>query len=199
MKALLLILDPANTWDKIEKAQQGVARVFLLYLLPVMALSMLAEGWGLLRFGVQENTLLERRVSVPLDLVLRYEGIQFGLAVLIAFVGSWLFKRMGEGFHRRHSYAQAFATLAYSLGPFFLARMLDGVPAINTWICWAIGVTFALSTLYRGIPRLMKPDPSNALGLYLMCSLLLLATTGLAQFLGVWVLQEKLLAGGWGV
>jgi hypothetical protein len=70
--------------------------------------------------------------------------------------------------------------------------MLDGAPFLNTWICWGIGAALTLSLLYRAVPRLMKPDPSNALGVYLMCSLLTLALLGVVHFLAVLTLDEKL-------
>jgi hypothetical protein len=69
------------------------------------------------------------------------------------------------------------------------------LPHLNTWVCWGIGITLSVAVLYRGIPRIMKPDPSNALGLYLLCSLLLIAVSGLAHFLANLVLQERILAG----
>jgi len=78
----------------------------------------------------------------------------------------------------------------------FLVRVLDGVPAINTWICYALGILLAVSALYRGIPYVMKPDPSNALGLYVMASFALIITTGLAHFLAVQVLEQKAFAHG---
>jgi hypothetical protein len=40
----------------------------------------------------------------------------------------------------------------------------------------------------------MKPDPSNALGLFMLCSLLLLVATGLAHFVAQLVLEERFLA-----
>ena len=40
----------------------------------------------------------------------------------------------------------------------------------------------------------MKPDPSNALGLYILSSLLLILISGLAEFLSLLVLQEKIWA-----
>jgi len=54
-------------------------------------------------------------------------------------------------------------------------------------------VLLALSVLYRGVPRLMKPDPSSALGVYLLCSMLLIILLGLAHFIATRVLDEKIL------
>jgi hypothetical protein len=196
VRALLLIFDPASTWEKIETTKHSVTRVFFLYLLPVMLIGLAVEGWLLTRFGVERGGVLQRVMHVPQEVIIRYEVAQFALGLAICFVGAWLFRKIAESFHRRHTYSECFATLGYSLGPYFLLRMLDGWPLLNTWIPWAIGALLALSVLYSGIPRVMKPDPSNALGIYLLCSMLLLITTGLAHFVATLVLDEKILQSG---
>jgi hypothetical protein len=196
VKALLLIFDPTGTWEKLQTANHSVWRVFFLYLLPIMLLAFAVEGWLLMQFGMERGGIIERVVPVTKELVLRYELAQFILGLAVCFLGAWLFRKIGESFHRRHSYAECFAALGYSLGPYFLSRMLDGWPALNTWIAWSVAALLALSVLYRGIPRLMKPDPSNALGLYLLCSLLLLVITGLSHFVATLVLDEKILRSG---
>ena len=195
--ALLLILDPSGTWEKIGATpKQNVARVFISYSLPLLILSIAVESFGMLRFGIIEGDLMPRRVIPSHELVIRYQTAQVALDLITIFLGAAAFRVMAQGFHRRHVYSESFATLAYSLGPLYLARMLDGIPAMNTWICFAIGVLFAIAALYRGIPRVMKPDPSNALGLYLMASFALLIVAGLAHFLAVLVLEQKILVHG---
>jgi hypothetical protein len=194
--ALLLIFDPDNTWMKIETTKNSVSRVLFAYLLPIMLLALIVEGALLLKLGVPAGHFSERLKPVSQDLVVRYEVAQFVLGLAVCFVGAWLFRKFGSGFHRALPYRDCFATLGYSLGPYFLLRMLDGWPALNTWIAWGIGVVLALSVLYRGIPRLMKPDPSNALGLYLMCSLLIMVLTGLAHLVATLVLEERVLQSG---
>ena len=193
LRALLLIFDPANTWEKIETTKHSVWRVLFTYLLPIMLLAFAVEGVLLHRLGVSRGQFSDRIAHVTEQVIIRYEIAQFVLGLAICFIGAWLFKKFGHGFQRGHAYSDCFATLGYSLGPYFLMRMVDGFPSLNTWIPWAIGVVLAMSVLYRGIPRVMKPDPSNALGLYLMCSLIVLALTGLAHFVATLILEEKIL------
>ena len=193
IKVLLLLLDPTNTWEKIQQSSPGVARVFFTYVLPLVLLGMTVETLGLIKLGRDEGRFTERRLKVPQELATRYAVVQAASAIVIAFVGAWIFKAIGEGFHRRQAYRDAFATLGYSVGPYYLARMLDGAPFINTWICWAIGAALVVSVLYRAVPRLMRPDPSNALGVYLLCSLLLVAVLAVSHFVAVLALDEKIL------
>jgi hypothetical protein len=194
IKALLLILDPENTWAKIEQSPHSVASVLFTYLLPLLLLGTVVETWGMMKLGYDKGKIIERRVKLDQDLAARYATTQVTLGLLSAFIGAWVFRRVSQAFHRRHSYTEAFATIGYSLGPVYLARMIDALPGVNTWLCWGLGALLGASVLYRGIPRLMKPDPSSALGLYLICSLLLLGITGLAHYLAQLVLQETLLA-----
>jgi hypothetical protein len=136
-----------------------------------------------------------QHVTVSPELVTRYELVQFALGLVLVFGCALIFRIIGEGFHRRHTYTETFLTVAYSMSPIFLLRIFDALPALNTWVCWGVGIALAVAVLYRGIPRIMKPDPSNALGLYLMCSLLLVALTGLSHYFSVLVLNEKVWTG----
>jgi hypothetical protein len=193
IKVLLLILDPDNTWTKIEQSPHRVASVFFTYLLPLLLLGTAVETWGMMKLGHDQGGIIERRVNLPQNLAIRYAAAQVALGLLTAFGGALLLKKLSQGFHRRHTYTETFATFGFSLGPIFLTRMLDALPFFNTWICWGLGALLALSILYRGIPRIMKPDPSSAIGLYLTCSFLLLALTGIAHYVAQLVLHEKLL------
>jgi len=199
IRALMLIFDPTGAWERIEADPKNAARILFLFLLPLMLICYAVEYWGLRHFGVERSSpvadLPARHASVSSAMALRYEGTQFALSLIIVFGGAFLFQKIGESFHRRHSYTETFTTLAYSISPLLLSRMLAGLPHLNTWVCWGIGVSLSVAVLYRGIPRIMKPDPSNALGLYLLCSLVLIALTGLAHLLAILVLDERVLAG----
>ncbi len=195
IKSLLLIFDSANTWEKIAAAPQSVLKVITLSLMPLLMLSAAAEGAALIKFG-REQGPLDTMKPVSQALALRYEIAQLGLSLLVVVAGAAVLQKIGQSFHRRHTYSECFTTLAYSLSPLFLLRVLAGFPAIHTWACWAVGILLSVSALYRGIPRIMRPDPSNALGLYLLSSLLLIVVTGLAHFVAGLVLSEKILARG---
>jgi len=195
IKSLLLIFDSANTWEKIAAAPQSVLKVITLSLMPLLLLSAAVEGAALIKFG-REQGPLDTMKPVSQALALRYEIAQLGLSLLVVVAGAAVLQKIGQSFHRRHTYSECFTTLAYSLSPLFLLRVLAGFPAIHTWACWAVGILWSVSALYRGIPRIMRPDPSNALGLYLLSSLLLIVVTGLAHFVAGLVLSEKILARG---
>jgi len=193
LRALLLIFDPGNSWERIETAKPSVARVSFMYVLPILVVSLAAEGWLIARFGIQSGGVVRRSMLVSKEVLVRYEVAQFVLGLLICFGGAWLIQKLSESFHRKHPYRECFAILGYSLGPYFLCRILDGWPELNTWVAWAIGAVLALSLFYRGLPRVLRPDPSNALGVYLMSALIILVPPGLAHFVATLILDEKIL------
>src|SRR5438093_9187049 len=102
VKALLLIFDPANTWEKIETTKHSVSRVLFMYLLPIMLLAFAVEGGLLLKLGVQRGHFSDRLKPVPQEVVVRYEVAQFVLGLAVCLVGGWLFQKFGQGFHRGH-------------------------------------------------------------------------------------------------
>jgi len=196
IRAFMLIFDGSGTWEKIDQEKQPVGRIFFQFVLPLLLLTSVVEGWGLMRLGEDRGREVDKRVLIQQEVVVRYELTQIALSLLIVFGGAVALKQIGASFHRRHSYTECFTTLAYSLSPLYLVRLLDAVPVINTWVCWGIGALLMIALLYGGIPHVMKPDPSNALGLYMFCSILLMAVTGLAHFVAILVLEEKFLTNG---
>jgi hypothetical protein len=193
IRALLLIVDPSRTWEAIKNDQHSVLRISISFLLPLLILTCAGEALGMMRLGIEQGSLTERVVAPAQDLLVRYEGAQAVLSLIIVYAGAGALKAVGASFHRRHTYTECFTTLAYSISPLFLLRLLDGVPAVNTWVCYGIGIFLVLSLLYRAIPFIMRPDPSNALGLFMICTVLLLGTTALAHFVATQVLEQKIL------
>ena len=49
IKALLLVLNPAATWDRIALAKRSWPVILLGYLFPLWVIGAIAEGYGLVR------------------------------------------------------------------------------------------------------------------------------------------------------
>lgn len=191
IRALLLIFDGSRTWERIKLAQAGVARISFLFLLPLLAITNGAEYAGLVRLGAERGAL-GSVTAVPERLALQYVLVHVAGMLLLLYIGSFILRTIGGSFHRRHSYTECFTTLTYSLSPLLLMRIADAFPQVPTWACYGVGIFLALSIFYRGLPTIMKPDPSNALGLFMFCSFLLTAATGLIHFLATQVLEERI-------
>lgn len=188
IKALLLIFEPEQAWERVARAQRSLVFVIFLYLTPMVLITAAGEGYGLVRWGrVQKD--VDYKKQFPVGEAVVYEVAHVLLTMGMVFLGAKIIKSLGETFHGRHSYTQAFTTVAYGLSPLFLFRLLDAFPSIGPWTTWAIGIVLCVSVLYQGVPRIMMPDPPHAFGLYIMSALLLVIITGLARFVTAWYLQ----------
>jgi hypothetical protein len=182
IKALLLIFEPIATWEGIYRARRSMTFILAIYLLPLLLLVAVGEGYGLVHWGKwQSNFPHLKKFSVHEAVVV--ESAQFLLSLLVIFTGAAMIKSLGETFRGRHTYTQTFTAVAYGLSPFFVLRLLDAASGINPWVGWSIGILLSIATLYYGVPRMMEPDPAHAIGLFFMSALLLMLVTGLARFL----------------
>jgi hypothetical protein len=194
LKAILLVLEPMATWEKIFLARRGMIFILLLHLLPLLLLTSAGEGYGLVQWGKRRGQVQEVAHLKPFTRgeAVVFETGQLLLSLVVVFAGAKMVKSVGETFHGRHSYTQAFSAVAYGLSPFFLLRLLDAFPSVSPWVIWSIGILLSIGALYHGVPRMMEPDPTHAFGLFLMSSLLLLLITGMVRFVTWWYLTGKL-------
>jgi hypothetical protein len=190
INALLLILRPVPTWDRIAVAQRKWLTVLAIHLVPLLVLTGAAEGYGMVHWGKIIGTVPHVKLF-PLSQTLIFQTAQLVLSLGIVFLSAHLIKALGETFHGRHSFTESFTVAAYGLSPLFLLRLFNALPWVSPWVPWVVGILLAASLLYHGLPRVMRPDPPHALGLYLMSVLLLVMITGLACFLKAWYLQGR--------
>jgi hypothetical protein len=190
IKALLLIFEPVATWEGIVRARRSLGFILAIYLLPLLLVTSAAEGYGLVHWGKFQGEV-SRLKPFPLGETVLVEVVQILVSLAVVFCGAGLLKSIGETFHGRHTYTQAFTVVAYSLGPLFLLRLLDAFAGISPWVPWAIGICLTVAVLYQGVPRVMEPDPPHAFGLYLMSALLLVVISGLVRFATVRYLQGE--------
>lgn len=194
-KALQLIFEPAKAWDVIARAERGVLGVFLLALLPTVLFATVLEGLGLWEWGNRPTSLefaSRQIVVVAPETIVRYELVQVVLYLILPFLAAGLFLRVLHSFHCRATFTQCFRLFAYTLGPVLLLLAVDGMPAVPTWVCRIIGVALSVKVLYLGLGRVIRPDPTIALGLYFIGALLLVAFCGLGHFFALRVLEAGL-------
>ena len=190
IKALLLIFRPVATWEGIVAAQRRWVSLLIGYLLPMLLLVAVVEGYGLMHFGKMRGQIPHLTLFSPSETIF-YETAQFLLSLIIVFLAAHLIKSLGETFHGRHTFNQTFTVAVYALSPLFLLRLFDMFTGMSPWFTWIVGIALSIATLYHGLPRVMLPDPPHALGLYLSSSVLLLLVTGLTRFITAWYLAGK--------
>jgi Yip1 domain len=181
IKALLLIFAPSSTWERIARSRRSILFVLFIYLVPTMALSLVAELAG-------HNYLASRLADpgvkiIPRDIALKWGGIEFGAGLLVVVLVAPIIKLCSETFHNRNTYTQCFVVVGYALGPFYLFHVLSAIPMLNPWIPFGVGVFFSFATLYHAIPQVLKPDPPHAFGLFLMSGIVLALISVIARMI----------------
>lgn len=190
IKALLLVFDPARTWDQVVHARRGLAYIVCVQVLPLLLVAAVLEGYSLTRWGrTQAEVALVKRFG--LNEALLYEGLQLVLTLAAIFIGAWIIKSVGDTFFGQHTFVQSFTLAAYGLSPWLVLRFADALPGAVPWISWGLGAMLAAVVLYHGVPRVMRSMPPHTFGLYLMSVVALVAVTGLLRFLTAWYLDGR--------
>ena len=198
IKALLLIFEPVMTWGRIAQARWKASSVLLLYLLPLLVLTLAGELAGLHYFGKAQEYLGKPqefgggKLRVTGDWLIAYGVAQFLSSLLLVALSAKMMKSLAQTFHSRQTYTQCFTVAAYAFGPFFLLRLCDILPSMNPWATYAVGIVLTVATLYHGIPCVLEPDPPHAFGLYLSNVLLLASLGAVGRYLTLLVLAQKI-------
>lgn len=162
-----------------------------LSLLPLFALMLAIEWWGLNHFGVTLGDF--GRVRIPEERTLKYV-IFYGVAAISGLLlGSMLLRNLTPGFNLQSTFGSCFILLAYAYSPLFLTRALDAFPRINTWICWGIGALLAMRLLYHGVAYWLKPEQTKGLGVFMLSVICTVVLSALVHFASVQVLHGRFL------
>jgi Yip1 domain len=177
-----MVWDPATVWEYIARDRKSLGYVFTAYFLPVMLIAAVGEGstlaqwrmWtagphGLMRFDLAQ--------------IVVFEAAQFLATCAIVGACSYVIWLLREPFYGRYNFTQGLVLVMYSLSPLFLCQVLTGVPRINLWISWGLGVYFSLRIFYHGVRFVAKTDPVSAVGLYLISSAAIVGLTGAQRFM----------------
>ena len=192
IRAVQLIFSPFNGWTKVATEQRSSGFIFFFSLLPLLVVCVGIESYSLLHWGEQRGEL-RHLVKISQPLALRYAAAQISLFVACALFGAFSLQAIAQSFNLAATFRQAFTAIAYGISPIVLARLLDAIPAMNTWVCWGIGGMLSLSVLYHGVALTLKPDQTTGFGLYIVSVMIVLVFTGVANFIAVAVLHEKIL------
>jgi hypothetical protein len=190
IKALSLIFESEAAWNRVALAQRSLRYIVLFYLLPMMLTVAVVEGIGLVKWGRWQSQLGDFKRFTPMEAFLTEAG-QLVLMALVILIGAHLVKAIAETFRTGDSYTKALTVVIYGLSPVFLFRLLDAIPTVNLWIPWGVGIALTVKILYHGVPRIMLPDPPQAMGLYLMSSLLLVMVGGMERLVSIGFLGGK--------
>jgi hypothetical protein len=182
IKVFFLIFEPGPAWDKIARMRRGFAYIAFIQVLPLILLGTAAEAWGLRTFGKWQPQYSMHRNFSPTE-VFNYESIQFMLLVAMVLVSAMLVFKISQTFQGQLTFLQVFTTVAYGYSPMFLFHVLDFAASMHPAVTWAIGLILTIWVLYQGIPRVMRPDPTHAFGVYLSSIFVVILVSGLARLM----------------
>ena len=191
IKALFLIFEPVEAWDRVIKARRGLVFLLLFYVLPMVLTVAALEGFSLMTWGRRQWDSGQIKIFSAGEMAV-YEAVQSLVMIAVVFTCAQIVKALCNASFPRHSFTEGFTVAACGLSPLFLLRLLDTFPGINPWLTWGLGIMLCVVILYHGIPRVMQPDPPQAFGLYIMCSMLFVMVTGLERFVTVWYLAGRI-------
>lgn len=188
---ILLIFDTVRTWERIILKPRSWQFVLLAHLLPLLLMTSFLEGYSLVQWGKPQGEIHQIR-KFGLTETVSFETAQLVLTLGMILFSAKLVQSLSETFHGRHTFAQAFILLAYSLSPLIILRAFNAIPTLSPWIPWGIGIILFISALYHGLPGIMQPDPPHAFGLFLTSAMLVIIASGLLRFVISLYLEGKL-------
>lgn len=168
----------------------------MIYVLPLLLLTTAVETYGLVHLGRRTGGEVEKTVRILPEPAVHYEAVQLGLSLVALFLGAKIIQMIGKSFHGRQTFTQAFTVVAYGLGPLFTLRVVNAFPQIPPGLTWVVGIVLSVSVMYQGIPRVMLPDLTHSLGLFLLSALTLIIITGLSCLLKYYLLKQLIHTGG---
>lgn len=185
IKAIMLIVEPTLAWDSVAMGRRRISQVCLVFLLPLLLLSLAGELAGMVYLG--RHNPIEGTIKLPMMQIVEYGVSELALSFALVFIGGKLVQSLAQTFHTRNTYEESFTVVAYGLSPLFLVRLLNAFPFINPWVSFGIGMVLCVATLYYGLPRILEPDPPHAFGLYMMSAFLLSGVAALVRCI-TWLL-----------
>jgi uncharacterized membrane protein YecN with MAPEG domain len=191
LRALNLLFSPEAEWQKAALKPPHFATVIFISILPLMAIALAIEGWSLVKYGEVFRGLAPRAISV--ERAIKYEVFYGAASLLVMLFGGRLLRNVGRTFNLTATYSVCFILIAFGYFPILLVRIMDALPQINSWICWAVGVVLAFRILYHGIALWLRPEQTKGFGLLLVSFIYILVMSAMVHFAGIQVLQGRFL------
>ena len=190
IKAFLLLFKSVPTWESIVHSRRSLLYVLMVQFFPLLLLFCLGQGFYLVHWGHVRGIVPKPHIFGVNETVV-FEAVQFVFWLIVLIVDAVMIKAFGETFHGRHNYTETFTVVGYTLSVLFLLLLIGAFIPIHDLVVFSIAMLFTLGTMYNGLPRIMKPDPPHAFGLYLMSAILVGLTSGIVFALAHWYLGGK--------
>jgi hypothetical protein len=190
IKDVLLILKPIAAWNRLAAEPRSVPFIFFIYFLPLLLLAGFAEGAGL-SLHARRHLAASAINRLELPRVIAFVGGEMLVLLGIILVCAAFIKMFGNTCHQKNTLTQSLTLLLHALGPMLLVQLGNGIPGLNPWLPWLVGLTLALGALYHGLPRILQPDAPSALGLFLGSAFVVVTLLFLGRIAACWFLFRQ--------
>lgn len=193
LRALALLFSPLDGWTRLAAQQPGVLAVLLLNTLPLMAVGLGGEYYGITHWGLAKTGFTGARAAVSHpEFLAQYMVFQAAGLLGATLLGALMLHWLAASFNLRTTYKASLAAIALSLGPYFLSRALDGLPSLPSWGCYGVGILLAISLLYHGVGSMLQPEATKGFGLLICATMTVTVLTAVVHLLALAVLEGKL-------
>jgi hypothetical protein len=134
IKALLLIFRPVQTWGGIDAANRSIAYVLCVHLLPLLLLTSLAEGYGLMTWGRAHKGEMTYVKKYEFAEVVIIEAAQVIVSLALIPRGLSRQKIMPGPFIVAPPTARRSSPSPTGFRPMFLLRLGDLISGLNAWV-----------------------------------------------------------------
>lgn len=169
-KDLMLLINRESTWNRIATSRHGWLFAAAFYLVPMLIFSGVIEAVSLFYHGQAQITQRGIMERYSVERLVVFELVQAGGLLVLIFIAAVFMTSFGNVCHRRNRLREALLVMTHAVGPLVLLQAFNGLPAVSVWFTWILGVILVLVSLYHGVPRIMRPDPPSAMGLYVASS-----------------------------
>jgi Yip1-like protein/zinc ribbon protein len=178
-RAKNILLTPRTEWPVISAESRTSAEVWMGYVAPLVAISAIAGGLGMMVFGITVPLLGTIRVGpVP---TIAHVIMQFVMTFVGLFVLSLIINALAPTFGGQKDSLRALKTAAYSFTPAWVGGLLTLFPALGI-IAGLIGL-YGLYLLYLGLPVMMRSAQEKAVGytaVVVLCAIVISIVVSLA-------------------
>ncbi|HSY20439.1 MAG TPA: YIP1 family protein [Candidatus Acidoferrales bacterium] len=181
-QTIFLVVTSESRWNGIVQSERTCGRTAGIFFVPMLLTLAGLEGLGLKKW-VRWHDVAGLARPLTDNEAAGFEAVRCLMIVLAMLACAQLLKVFSGTFRNRNTHAQALTLVIYSFAPICLMRSLLVFYPFNDWVLWGIGVVLALKVLYHGLPRILEPDPPQALGLFFLGAFSLCLVTLLERFI----------------
>ncbi len=163
-----ILIDPKKEWVTIEAEQYPNIKVLTSYLLLLALIPAISQFIG---SGLIGTTVLGVKIGGTIGWGIRQAIVSYVSMVGGVYLTAVVINLLAESFGSVKNFDQAFALVAYSYTPMFVAGIFYILPSLS--IIATIAGIYGLYILYIGLKPMMK-TPDDKLTVYFIISLVCL-------------------------